>query len=486
MPQYYNPSSLYGSNPPRFPSLSDKGPDPRSRGRAWTEEDSRASEAEYWRHRKEMEELRKQKLAEQQAADEERHANQRAAAKDAYYAKHPEEAVRDLRIQEQQQKDKADRAARQAEADRVAALTPEQRQAEVDARRAQFRQDEAKRYADYAAQQKRAQADQQAHNEAVSKDVYDQVQKLTAADHAALSDKFKPYSISNQYGSAAPDMHQKLEDAQAAQHAAERAAVAPPAAPPTVEAYAGQNTVREQMQRDREKAAELDAKFAENRKPAPAPAPASSAYKMGPATQSASTAFEQARKQNPNLTASDFFASRPDLIAAMQSEQNPQVGWSVNQPKPSTPQFAPRNALGGLAGPAERQYLQTHTPIGGGVSTGQRLNPRTGQLETFADPLGHTMASAADTIGDIGTGIVDAGKYGLDWLAGLLNDRKVQVNKPTGIFDPNLRGLTYDEAAYGPGMGDMSDRSQAFPGGIIPSLQPRVFATPMVFGPYSR
>ena len=481
-----------------MPGFTSAGPDPRGRGRRMTPAEERAEELARAKHEDEMRaiwEARRQKAAERKQAEADALAERRAAQRERdhqrWYEAHPEEWERDQRIKEQREKDRQASEAQKAEQARRDALTPEQRQAEIDARRAAFRADEAKRYEEWNAKQKAL--NQATENE---KKIQDQFRQASGVDTmnppgsgrfggvAGGMDVTRPAApqpstlpFSERMGDNASAPSKTLGQAVPAP-----APVQPPAAAPTASVPAPN-------------------------KPAPAPSapatPSASAgsWTPGTATQSAGSAFEEARRANPNLTPSEFFASRPELMAAMQAEQNPMGAWSSTQKAPSgyvltdsglTPTPGIKSGTvkvagrGNLGSAETAHYTDPSFVRKDGMDYKRVFNPRTGKMELVADPLSTPIAQTADFFGSVGEGLADAGKYGLDWLSGLLNDRKVQVNKPTGTFDPNLRGLTYDEAAYGPGMGDMSDRSQAFPGGIIPSLQPRVFATPMVFGPYSR
>lgn len=353
MPYIYVPSSAYGGNTPAaMPGFTSAGPDPRKHGRPWTNAELRAEELAREKHKDEMRaiyEARRQKEAErkQKEADAlaERRAAQRERDQQRYYEAHPEQWEKDQRIAAGRKEQQERTANAVAERKRWEALTPEQQEAEREARRAKFRAEEEKRYADYKAKQ------QAAANEEKIQQQFRQasgVDNMNPPGAGRFGGKAEGMDITTKLSSGELPYSERMgEDQQAAPSKA--LAAAKPVQP-----------------------------VASQPKPAPVSTrPAAQTSKIGPATSSAGAAFEEARKANPNLSASEFFASRPDLIASMQAEQNPTAGWSINQPAKSNVWFD-------KAGKAHEPKFVPQTPI----EKFRQEHP----AGSMPDPMGETAA----------------------------------------------------------------------------------------------
>lgn len=279
MPYIYlpdnTPSRNYGGNnqPSTFgPTIGRAGPDPRNRGRqrgrAEIEAASRAEHLAKQEHYDKLRERNAKQKESEQLARESKSSSARAAKSAEALANNPEAARREVARLQTVAQDKAKKEALAARGGKAERLTKEQ----------------------IADNEKAIMARERAALEGSRSDA----KSKTATMDKLMSDRMKPEGAS-------------LGDTLAASETAGRKALAS-------NAY---NTVFGQ-------AAETPAFAA----PAAAPkAPARRSVVAGKsaptsaATQSAGAAFAEASKANPSMTPSEFFASRPDLIASMQADQ---------------------------------------------------------------------------------------------------------------------------------------------------------------------
>jgi hypothetical protein len=343
MPYIYlpdnTPSRNYGRNTQSSTfggSFSNAGSDPRKRGRqrsrAEIEASSRAEHVARLDHQDAMRErVNKKKEAEQLALELKSSASRSAKANEAL-ANNPAAARREMMRQQTAAETKAKGDALAARGGKAERLTPEQSLAKGQAEKRQ--RDDVERAAT-----ERSNAD---------------ARSRTATMDKLMSERMKPEGPS-------------LGETLAASETAGRKALAS-------NAY---NTVFGQ-------AAETPAPTAPAaapKEPARRSVVAGKSAPTSAATQSAGAAFAEASKANPSMTPSEFFASRPDLIASMQADQG--ITGAPSMPGPARKPSVKFDAFGNakpqkLPTPPEAHayYAATNPQVPGAIP----------------DPFGQTMS----------------------------------------------------------------------------------------------
>lgn len=310
--------------------LAKSNTDPRNRGRRLSRDEIEAASRARYDAKKERlakirEEVQAKEAERKQQESDKRDAARRlrhAKERDAYYAAHPEALAKREREEEWKREQQAKKG------QPLKRLTPEEMAANhkaiMDRERAALESSRA---------------------EAKSK---------TATMDKLMSERMKPEGPS-------------LSDTLAASETAGRKAIAS-------NAY---NTVFGQ-------AAEAPAPAA----PAAAPkAPvrrsvvASKSAPTSAATQSAGAAFAEASKANPGMTPSEFFASRPDLVASMQADQG--ITGAPSMPGPASKPSVKFDAFGNAKPQAMPAPLEAHAYYAA-------TNPQV--PGAIPDPFGQTMS----------------------------------------------------------------------------------------------
>ena len=403
------------------PSIGRAGPDPRSRRRARTEAETRAEELAREKHKDEMRaiyEERRAKEAERKKGEAQALADRRAAQSErdrqAYYDRHPEEAAREMRRLEYNKQQAESRAAQKAEQERRSKLTPDQLAAEQEAKRTENRRKVEQYERDWYARK--------AAEKNTEKAMAESTDRIVGGEGA----RYAGYKPSKAAAPEVPAVSQKM---------AEPAAPAKPApsdtfvGPPAPVAAAEPAYVQQQRYDDERRARRATEKSIADTKAAQAKSvlPRKLA-KPGPATQSAGSAFEEARKANPNLTPSDFFASRPDLIASMQAEQTPfaNLGSLTGSGKRPAVQFDARGNAKPQKLPAPMEphayYAATNPKVPGAVP----------------DPIGETLSYVNTGIDRAGDAAAAVGGAFYDRF--LAPDKRAEV-MPAPARDPEVAAL---------------------------------------------